>query len=94
MILNGLVAHFHHWPSRTVCTLHHGACPPLWDRQAFPRCSAVGVVEGVAKCSPRDQFAKATGRKLALARALRTLGVQRDVRRGVWQAYFDKVGRP
>ena len=44
---------------------------------------------GKAVCSPEDNFCKATGRKVALTRALRTL--PRDLRKEVWDTYLERV---
>ena len=38
-----------------------------------------------------DQFCRATGRKLALSKALQKLTEEKRVRRQFWQAYFDGV---
>ena len=46
--------------------------------------------EGEAHCNPSDQFNKAKGRKLALARAIESL--PRAERKQIWAAYFAAVG--
>ena len=86
--------HVHFWhnpPRQTVCTLHHGDCPPLWNRTALPRCSKIGAVEGIARCSVRDRFVRATGRKIALARAMKAQGIPRVERRVLWAVYFGRI---
>ena len=42
---------------------------------------------GVALCHKKDQFCKAVGRKLSLARALRIAGLSKDERTKVWEDY-------
>lgn len=86
------------------------ACFPL--AQAITICridkidedgSYTQVAEAVAACSRKDNFCKATGRKLALTRALADVRVRyrggmltrplsKDERREFWQAYFDRMG--
>ena len=45
------------------------------------------VAEADAKCNPIDRFEYATGRKLALERALNEAGFTREQRKTVWAAY-------
>ena len=45
------------------------------------------IGSGLASCSPRDQFNKNTGRKIALSRALDEI-FTRDERQLFWDAYF------
>lgn len=42
---------------------------------------------GTAHCSPRDNFERERGRKIALARALRRSGLDKPNRTRVWEAY-------
>lgn len=44
---------------------------------------------GVAVCHPNDPFCRATGRKIALARAIKHL--DREIRTQIWKAYFEFV---
>lgn len=46
------------------------------------------VLFGTAFCSVKDVFNKEKGRKIALTKALSHLN--RDFRREIWQAYFDR----
>lgn len=46
---------------------------------------------GIATCHDNDQFCKATGRKLSLARALKKAGFTKTTRAEVWSAYFAQV---
>lgn len=46
-------------------------------------------LNGEAFCHPTDQFRRSTGRKVALARALKSL--DRATRTQIWNAYFQKV---
>ena len=48
------------------------------------------IAEGRAFCNPSDQFNKAKGRKLALARAIESL--PRAERGQIWAAYFAATG--
>lgn len=43
---------------------------------------------GWAWCDPNDNFNRNTGRKIALKRALENF--DRDVRKQLWEAYFEK----
>ena len=45
---------------------------------------------GLAACSAHDTFNKETGRKLALARALKQLTLSKKVREAIWQRYFNR----
>jgi len=42
---------------------------------------------GTALCHKKDQFCKATGRKLSLARALKVAGLSKNERAKVWEDY-------
>lgn len=47
-------------------------------------------LQDLALCHPSDQFNKAKGRKLSLARAIEEL--PREERRQIWAAYFAATG--
>jgi len=47
---------------------------------------------GAAVCSQEDNFDRATGRKIALARALKNIE-PKSLRKDFWEAYFRKVKR-
>lgn len=49
------------------------------------------LAKGDAICHEHDRFVKSTGRKLALARVLKLLNLDRDDRKLVWDTYFEKV---
>lgn len=49
------------------------------------------VAEGKATCSPKDNFEKNKGRKVALTKAIRKM--PRDGRRQTWDAYFAARGK-
>jgi hypothetical protein len=51
---------------------------------------ADSVVDGYAFCAKSDNFCKETGRKVSLARALQAAELPRDLRKAVWQAYFNR----
>jgi len=44
-----------------------------------------------AICNPGDQFSKATGRKVALKKAL--VNTDRSIRTTIWNAYFKEIKR-
>lgn len=61
-------------------------------KEDFPKVSATLAAKAVAKAHPSDIFTKARGRKEALRRALTELGLARDERTKVWEAYHGKRG--
>lgn len=63
--------------SRTVEVSIRG---PYWDNTQQIVCFT-----GVARCSPKDNFSKRMGRKIALRRALSN--TNRVFRKSAWQAY-------
>ena len=67
----------------TICSIHHGPC-----RTAKRPCDTPFTTLGYANCSPRDNFSRRTGRKLALGRAMITHGISKPVRTELWQDYF------
>jgi hypothetical protein len=83
------MAHFHHERgkvNRTFCTFHTGACATK-ERP----CNTPHAHIGVTVCSPRDNFNRYAGRKIAFARAICHLS--RSSREQIWEAYF-KVSPP
>ena len=54
------------------------------------RDSVASLAMGGARCSPGDKFCKEVGRKVALARAIRSL--PREVRTSIWAAYHGRKG--
>ena len=72
--------HFHHF---------------IYRRQQWTQCLIVNTEEpeknygGYANCSPTDNFCRATGRKIALARAIRGL-FNREGRKAFWAAYWEE----
>ena len=64
-------------------------------RQQYTHCLIVNVEEpeknygGYASCSLADNFCRATGRKIALARAIRGL-FNREERKAFWAAYWEE----
>jgi hypothetical protein len=84
-------AHFRHTNENgrwsTFATVHVGPC----YLKARP-CETEPSVTGVAHCAPQDGFNKSTGRKIALARALKD--VPRDTRRQLWASYFEHFKKP
>lgn len=61
------------WPRYTLCTI--SARPSDWLLKT-----------GATNCSPADQFCRATGRKLALTRAVAEL--PKHVRKAIWEGYW------
>jgi hypothetical protein len=69
--------------AETICTVHPGAC-------VYRPCGTLDAVVGVAFCSRKDNFDRAAGRKLALARAMLTYDYQ--LRTAIWAAYLTRTG--
>ena len=63
--------HCHGHPTYTLCRILVG------DRY---------LTNGAARCSASDQFCRATGRKLALTRAVAEL--PKHVRKAIWEGYW------
>lgn len=55
-------------------------------------CEAI-TYKGVAFCHPNDQFVRATGRKIALGRALRAMELDKPTRTRIWADYLRERGR-
>ena len=47
----------------------------------------------VAICSPKDNFCKSIGRKVALKKALKETLFNKTERKYIWQEYFQYVGQ-
>lgn len=73
----------------TTCRIHLSPCtaPTASDCGAKP----AGV--GMAHCSYEDEFVKAKGRKIALARAMKGFNLPREIRMKLWMEYFKRIGR-
>lgn len=54
--------------------------------------SWIGIRRSVARCHPNDQYARKTGRKIALTRAI--INLPKDVRTKIWLALFKKGMKP
>ena len=50
------------------------------------------VAVGAALCSSKDNFCRATGRKISLGRALLKAFPNKEDRRYIWEQYFKKMG--
>lgn len=75
----------------TSCLAHTGACVfTVPDSTGRKYC--INGHAGTAHCSKKDQFVKAVAHKTALRRAL--IGLGKEVRRQIWQAYGLRVRRP
>ena len=66
---------------------HHHTAEKVTD------CMIDNLFSGRSYCTPQDQFCRATGRKIALARALRNINVNKDMRRQIWKEYFKAIGK-
>ena len=71
---------------RTFTVAHLKVNPTL---ESAPPPDKTLVGEAFAYVHPNDNFCKATGRKIALKKLLS--GVERDVRRQVWEQYWSVV---
>jgi hypothetical protein len=54
----------------------------------------VRYIMGEARCHPKDQYCKEYGRKLSLANALQAMGMPKNFRTHVWEAYLGRKGFP
>lgn len=99
-----VVLHFHHIrtchsnPKKqrryTLVRIHPGTCPE------DPLGPDVNVSDGklfcvlgktsIANCSPKDQFSKVVGRKLALHRVMMEAGISRSLRAEIWKGYISQ----
>lgn len=70
----------------TTCTIHWGECTD----KSKP-CNAHPKLSATAECSTKDNFEKATGRKLSFTRAIRLLN--RDTRREIWPLFLAFAGQ-
>jgi hypothetical protein len=61
----------------------------IWNFDSTLSIKLVGA--GLARCHHRDQFNKATGRRLALTRAMIVAKLDRVDRTLVWRAYHNRV---
>jgi hypothetical protein len=63
-----------------------------WPRYTLCRILAGNrYLDGAARCSAADQFCRATGRKLALTRAVAAL--PKHVRKAIWDGYWRATAR-
>jgi hypothetical protein len=76
------------WSIITTCAVHTGQCVLAAGSKKY---CTVGSM-GTSKCSKLDQCVRATGAKLALARAIR--GFSDEVRKQIWEAYWQRTRRP
>jgi hypothetical protein len=89
-------------PTRVIEISFSHSNPKVEETGRFTLCeicviSAMGAsiagTVAIARCHPwYDQFSKATGRKLALTRALKNFGLSKDERRVVWEKYWEICG--
>jgi len=48
---------------------------------------------GIATCNPQDNYSRALGRKLALARAMKQAQLSKETRTQMWRALWSRVRR-
>lgn len=89
--------HIHHcYPLSTRVHIHDGQCVTLNDGPCVAGCTGdqdtVLSGAGLAFCASSDQFNRAKGRKVALARAIRQF--PKETRKRIWNGYFEQVRRP
>ena len=66
----------------------------VWVRHGLRRCTQVRILgdngrmyrDAMSICHPKDNFSRATGRKVALTKVISSF--PRGIRRMVWDAYF------
>lgn len=66
--------------------VHEGKCFEPWGAEQETCQRECGV--GTAVCNPKDQYVRATGRKVALGRALRSLDLDWETRARIWSEYL------
>ena len=71
---------------------HEARMTECWLRELTPTGTMVDIYRGHAYCHNKDNFCKATGRKIALTRALQH-NFTRNERKQIWDQYFVKVRR-
>jgi hypothetical protein len=67
----------------TTCALHVAPCLNI------PCDITAGL--GSARCSPKDEFRKIIGRKMALARAMMAMNLPLLIRTQLWHSYLAQV---
>jgi|SRR5882672_5918033 len=90
---------FHIWTQsfcknpKTECLLHEGDCKMPMDRCLDDSVPGPSGVITEARCSPRDIFTKVMGRRIALGRALKALGLDERTEFKLWTDYFRQVNK-
>ena len=52
------------------------------------------IAKGIAVCHDNDRFQKAVGRKIAFARLLQFMKINKEERTKIWKLYHEKCKRP
>lgn len=105
--LDGTIYSFHFWlagarpdldADTTICVGHLDKCQfhskDGKDVQVWP-CDRSGSSTYVAThCSRSDDFDYDKGKRVALGRAMRFMGLDRPTRTELWRQYHKKVGTP
>lgn len=73
----------------TRSEIHTGEC--MDSKFSSEICGVPYRGVGFAWCADQDEFVKAKGRKLALARAMKNLGLPRAERQEIWFRYLSIV---
>jgi hypothetical protein len=96
LLIGDAVYHIHFQYGRydgrrqTRSEIHVDEC--MDSRFSTEICGADKRGVGFAWCAYQDEFVKATGRKIALARAMQNLGLPRETRQAIWFQYLDRIG--
>lgn len=48
------------------------------------------IASGTSRCHENDRFVKEAGRKLSLARAIRSLNIPKSERKIIWETYLNR----
>lgn len=92
--------HFRHLfvpDKRTQCTIHRGPCtrPAAGTACAPKTLEGLGAIGyGTARCSEKDNFEFAMGRKLAFERAVRNYTNSKALRRELWAGFLTRSRLP
>ena len=105
--VEGTVYSFHFWlagvreeldPDTTICVGHPDACKfrdkDGKDVQIWPCDRSGSSVYVATHCSQSDDFNHAKGKRVALGRAMRFMGLNRGTRTQLWREYHKKIGMP
>jgi hypothetical protein len=98
LVIGDVVYHIHFRYGRydgrkeTRAEIHADECRD--SRFSTEICGADKRGVGFSWCNHQDEFVKATGRKIALSRAMTNLGLPRATRTLVWADYLNRTATP